>query len=447
MYNLIMSAHEGSWDKTGITWDMTRYLEYTNSSLTERFSPPPSLEVIDKLKALPTLFAYEFSLNTSARVGWITNIQLGDNTARITFCLDSEIPPLSVQMMMMHAWDLDLENIRERNHHHWAIKDVDLLAVLKNMGLISIKPSLKPKDFIFSNKTILSACDVLNRRLSQAQVDRLFVEINTIELPAQAEKGTSVEKRMAALGGYVLKSKNKVTATDIQITYFIVKRAAIEDSKFNGFQDSRITSFWNSLQEDGYIFLDGELVTIDGCDPVKAGQSRPYSLSPHPSETLKKPAIIEKPTMTQSKAKVFVVHGRNEATKLDVANFLMKLNLEPIILHERPNGGRTLITKFQEESADVQFAVVLMTPDDVGGLAGDEIIRPRARQNVIFELGFFIGKLGPGKVCALVNGNIEKPSDFDAVVYVPYLEGGDWKNQLARELRHANVQIRTEGLL
>jgi predicted nucleotide-binding protein len=108
----------------------------------------------------------------------------------------------------------------------------------------------------------------------------------------------------------------------------------------------------------------------------------------------------------------------------------------PIILHERPNKGRTLISKFQEESAEIHFAVVLMTPDDIGGLAG-QAQRVRARQNVIFELGFFIGKLGPQRVCALVSGDIEKPSDFDAVVYVQYGPATGWKTDLARELKAA----------
>ena len=136
--------------------------------------------------------------------------------------------------------------------------------------------------------------------------------------------------------------------------------------------------------------------------------------------------------------KIFIVHGRDAASKFEVAHFLRKIGIEEVILHERPNGGRTLITKFQEESADVEFALVLMTPDDLGGLKGGGQ-SPRARQNVIFELGFFIGKLGASRVCALVQGDVEKPSDFDAVVYVKYDESGAWRGEIARELQHAGV--------
>jgi predicted nucleotide-binding protein len=138
------------------------------------------------------------------------------------------------------------------------------------------------------------------------------------------------------------------------------------------------------------------------------------------------------------KTKVFVVHGHDTHVKTEISAFLGSLGLEPIILHERPNGGRTLITKFQEESSDVKFAVVMMTPDDVGGKKGGTQ-RPRPRQNVIFELGFFIGKLGSPMVCALFTDDVERPSDFDAVVYISYGADGHWKEELARELRHAHI--------
>lgn len=138
--------------------------------------------------------------------------------------------------------------------------------------------------------------------------------------------------------------------------------------------------------------------------------------------------------------KVFIVHGRHDGAKHEVARFLEQIGIEPIILHERPNGGRTLIAKFQEESAGIPFAVVLMTPDDMGGLVG-EAQKARARQNVIFELGFFIGKLDASKVCALVFGEIEKPSDFDAIVYIQYGPSTAWKTELARELRQAKIRF------
>lgn len=136
--------------------------------------------------------------------------------------------------------------------------------------------------------------------------------------------------------------------------------------------------------------------------------------------------------------RVFVVHGREGAHRETVARFLEQLGFEAVILHEQPNKGRALITKFQEVAADIGFAIVLMTPDDIGGLRDGEQ-QPRARQNVIFELGFFIGALGPDRVAALVSSQVERPSDFDGVVYIPL--DGEWRLPLCRELRAAGYEV------
>ena len=110
-----------------------------------------------------------------------------------------------------------------------------------------------------------------------------------------------------------------------------------------------------------------------------------------------------------------------------------------MILHERANKGRTIITKFQQEAADVGYAVVLMTPDDHGSKIGEQA-KPRVRQNVVFELGFFIGALGPEKVVALVKGDIDRPSDFDGVVYISIDDSG-WRLKLGKELEAAGFTI------
>lgn len=154
------------------------------------------------------------------------------------------------------------------------------------------------------------------------------------------------------------------------------------------------------------------------------------------AETVKRK---EQPTPIGNR--VFIVHGRDRGTKEQVARFLEKLELEPIILHEQPNEGRTIIEKFEDYS-DVAYAVVLLTPDDVGKLASAKIKpRPRARQNVVFELGFFIGKLGRQRVCALYQKDVQLPSDFHGVVYVPLDESGAWKMSLARELKAARLKV------
>ncbi len=138
---------------------------------------------------------------------------------------------------------------------------------------------------------------------------------------------------------------------------------------------------------------------------------------------------------------VFVVHGRDEGAREKIARFLERLELKPVVLHEQPNEGRTIIEKF-EDFARVGFAVVLLTPDDIGRLQdGTGESRPRARQNVIFEFGYFIGKLGREHVCALVQGDLERPSDYDGVLYIPLDDSDGWKMSLVQELKNAGYDI------
>ena len=142
-----------------------------------------------------------------------------------------------------------------------------------------------------------------------------------------------------------------------------------------------------------------------------------------------------------SETDVFVVHGHDEAAREAVSRFIEKLGLRAIILHEQANEGKTVIEKFEKHS-DVGFAVVLLTPDDVGFAKADsEKRRPRARQNVIFELGYFVGRLGRGRVCALHKGSVEIPSDYQGIVYVPMDDGGAWRLQLAKELKQAKFAV------
>jgi predicted nucleotide-binding protein len=141
----------------------------------------------------------------------------------------------------------------------------------------------------------------------------------------------------------------------------------------------------------------------------------------------------------ESTRRVFVVHGHDQGTKETVARFLSQLDLEPIILHEQPSGGRTIIEKFEDYS-DVAFAVVVLTPDDHGGPAG-AITQARARQNVILELGFFLGRLGRARVCALKKGEVEVPTDFAGVVYTTIDDAGGWKVELAKEISASGIEI------
>jgi predicted nucleotide-binding protein len=142
---------------------------------------------------------------------------------------------------------------------------------------------------------------------------------------------------------------------------------------------------------------------------------------------------------SEDRSRVFVVHGHDEGAREGVARFIPALGFQPIILHERANEGRTVIEKV-EAHGDVGFAVVLLTPDDDGCKKGGTP-RPRARQNVVLELGYFIGRLGRKRVCALKRGELEIPSDFGGVVYEPFDASGGWKQKLGRELEAVGYEI------
>ena len=137
--------------------------------------------------------------------------------------------------------------------------------------------------------------------------------------------------------------------------------------------------------------------------------------------------------------KVFIVHGHDDLLKTEVARFIEKLGLEAIILHEQASSGNTIIEKIEEYS-NVGFGIVLYTPCDVGAKnEKSPNLQTRARQNVVFEHGFLIGKIGRRNVCALVKGSIEKPNDISGVVYVSTEE--EWKLNLAKELRNSGYII------
>jgi predicted nucleotide-binding protein len=141
------------------------------------------------------------------------------------------------------------------------------------------------------------------------------------------------------------------------------------------------------------------------------------------------------------KTQVFIVHGHDESAKTKTARFIEKLGLKPIILHEQASGSKTVIEKIEAYS-NVGFGIVLYTPCDIGAKNEENpIMKNRARQNVVFEHGFLIGKIGRENVCALVKGDIETPNDISGVVYVKMDDEEAWHMKIARELRNSGYEI------
>jgi hypothetical protein len=138
---------------------------------------------------------------------------------------------------------------------------------------------------------------------------------------------------------------------------------------------------------------------------------------------------------------VLLIHGRDEATKESLLDFFEMLGLHPLVLHEQPDGGKSIIEKFGE-SPNIHFAIILITPDDIAAPRHKPKERQaRASQNVIFELGYFVGKLGRGRVCALYKEGVEIPSDYSGTVYLPMDSRGGWRLLLAKEMKQAGMEI------
>lgn len=197
-----------------------------------------------------------------------------------------------------------------------------------------------------------------------------------------------------------------------------------------------------------------ELFDIDyGSYPKHRNILYDYILILHKKGLINENLLRSKSTVPNSKIKdtkkqnnmdllhneIFIVHGHDDSAKYEVARFVEKIGLNAIILHEQINSGKTIIEKI-EQYTNVVFSLVLLTPDD---LMVDSKSLPikRARQNVIFELGYLMAKLGRQRICALVKDNVEIPSDISGVVYIPYDKDGAWKIKVAKEMKAVNINI------
>jgi predicted nucleotide-binding protein len=158
------------------------------------------------------------------------------------------------------------------------------------------------------------------------------------------------------------------------------------------------------------------------------------------------PAPSASPAAAVSR-RVFIVHGRDHGLKEAVARLISKLGYQPVILHEQANRGQTVIEKFEAEAPDAAFAVILLTPDDQGSLRTekDSGLKPRARQNVVFEFGYFAGLIGRNRVAALVpeDEQPESPSDLSGLLYIQVRSEEDegWRLKLAREMKAVGLDI------
>lgn len=185
-------------------------------------------------------------------------------------------------------------------------------------------------------------------------------------------------------------------------------------------------------------------------ESFNTGVRRAVALLNAASTELELTSQMSSPTalIAQPGDEIFVVHGHNEALRLKVVDFLAKATgVAPTVLIDEPNAGRELFEKFEDAAGRARFAVVLATADDFGRAKSETEDRPRARQNVILEWGFFAGRLGRNRVTLLSEPGLELPSDIGGLVYTPIDAAGGWKLLLAKELRAANIDASLDRAL
>jgi predicted nucleotide-binding protein len=164
--------------------------------------------------------------------------------------------------------------------------------------------------------------------------------------------------------------------------------------------------------------------------------------------TPKLPADAVQTTTNAATNKVFIVYGHDVEAREQLELLLRRMKLEPVILQNLPIGGQTIIEKL-ETNLDVRYACVLLTPDDEGHPTDQpKEKKPRARQNVVLELGMFLVRLGRKRVAILHKGNLELPSDINGLIYIKFNKRVDEvTGRLGAELQEAGFPINIKDLL
>lgn len=181
----------------------------------------------------------------------------------------------------------------------------------------------------------------------------------------------------------------------------------------------------------------------EASEAASAEQKGSVSISGTPTTVAADPDVMPTAQATSAASgPIFVVHGHDRTALLETVRVLERgTGREVIILHEQANAGRTILEKFEDYAENVSFAVVLLTGDDEGGVRSSDAVHLRARQNVIFELGFFFGRFGRKRVVVLLEDNVERPSDIQGLVYITLDQRESWKYSLARELEAASIPV------
>lgn len=285
-----------------------------------------------------------------------------------------------------------------------------------------------------------------------------FIDIQIPELKTTEDVISTcnvITKVLTSLG-YTPSVRGKVNYSDFNsLEGFKLKRRSYPDEAFT----LSICGMINSQFEGRIVVIIQKTIMSDKISVICDNNGNEEAISKFiemVEATINKPTVLEnQPVIKQQKLtmesiqktnrKVFIVHGHDNEMKIAVAECLRKLEFEPIILNEQANQSMTVIEKIERHS-DVEFAVILLSPCDEGRKKDVGDYKPRARQNVILELGYFIGKIGRKNTCSLLKESVEAPSDFTGIVYTDFDSKGAWQIAFAKELRAAGFEVDTNKL-
>jgi predicted nucleotide-binding protein len=402
MYTLLVTGAASDRDSGTFQMEAGRFLEWTDDALAAQLKPF-SVEAAACLESWPCILIDEGRADQVVRIGRVTRAFMARREVKLTF------EPLALPVSLTNgdllklSGELDIGDF-EFSRNHISVKDRDLFRVLSRGGFdvgeavttrFAELPLPAPP-----RAELLSARDVI-AVWGHTEIDDLLLDIGSPELGTSRGTG-SRRDRANAIVRFALEHPEAKTAENSLLSAYLVRRT----------QDSSSQSASET--------------------PARFAASLPSTHAPTPTE----------PAQSSSGApnRVFVVHGQSDDARTAVVQHLRAVGLAPIVLHEQPSMGQHLLTKFVREAELVTFAVVLMTDDDVGGRSAGEL-RPRARQNVILELGYFLAHLRQHRVCALITPGLETPSDFDGIVYIRMDAEGLWREELTRELRAADMPL------
>lgn len=229
--------------------------------------------------------------------------------------------------------------------------------------------------------------------------------------------------------------------------YEILRRELLNDSELSPLlppwlkQHRNLDTFWGFIQPKFSTYAERRTYISEQFTPVL--DLLEFGTSPQTPTQKNFPINSQSQPTARNKRKVFIVHGRDNQTKQEVSRYIEQLGLQAIILHEQASSGMTIIEKIEHYSNEADFAIVLYTACDHGRGVHETKIPPknRARQNVVFEHGYLMAKLGRKNVCSLVKGDIETPNDISGVVYVGLDDFGAWKAEIAKELKACGYQL------